>query len=138
MKGKVEIVRRFGRSDGSEYWVLTIDGKQYSTFDPEHISYIQEGDSVEYSYTVSGNYKRIVALRRIPKSGESGSRKPAPETLRIVRMNCLRTAAELVRDVNVTADSRVALAIEIARKLEEHVLLPQVDYTPDAVKEGDT
>ncbi|MFC1560872.1 hypothetical protein ACFL4V_00175 [Candidatus Latescibacterota bacterium] len=138
VRGKVEGIRSFRRSDGSEYWVLTIDGKQYSTFDPEHVSYIREGETVEYSYTDSGNYKRIVAIRRICKNSDCSNRKLTPETVRIVRMNCLRTAAELISDTKITPDGRASLAIEIARKLEDHVLLPQADYTPDAVKEGDT
>jgi len=134
VEGTLENIRRGSREDGSEYWVLTIDGKKYSTYDSEHVSYIQEGEKVEFSYTYSGSFKRIIAIRRLG-SGQIEART-RPEALRIVRMNCLRTAAEMIRDAEVTPGGRADLVIVIAKRLEEHVLHPEDGLAPNGSEEA--
>ena len=136
MHGTVENVWENTREDGTVYWVLTIDGRRYSAFDPDLVQDVGPGDRVEFSYTSSGRYKNLLAIRRLTDQPEHPS-----ETVRIVRMNSLRTAAELLRDSSLTPDQRAVAAIDIAEKLECHILRPerteQDDEDPDADDEED-
>jgi len=55
-----------------------------------------------------------------------------PEAIRIVRMNCLRTAAELIKDANTLPDRKLAMVMTAAEQLEQHVLRPPEDNVSNA------
>lgn len=123
MRGTIERIWENTREDGSVYWVLTISGQRYSAFDPDLVQEVSPGDMVEFSYTCSGSYKNLLAIRRIPEDGFVIVDHP-DETTRIVRMNSLRTAAELLRDSKLGPDQRANAALQVADKLEHHILRP--------------
>ena len=129
MQGKVEKIWHNRRTDGSEYWVIKIDGKTYSTFDPEHVSYIQEGDTVEFSFSRSGRYCNLIAVKPLnpPLSPISG------KVFREARMYCIIAASLLLMNSPLQPGQKAALAVEIAGKLEKYALLPFKEYTPDAL-----
>ena len=45
-----------------------------------------------------------------------------PESRRIVRMNCLRTAAEMLKDSTLLPEQKLSLVTSIAGSPEQHVL----------------
>ena len=129
-RGTIESIWHNRRADGSEYWVLMIDGKRYSTFDPEHVSYIQEGDSVEFSFLQSGSYRNLIALKPL------GTAVPAipANFIRRARAHCILAASLLLANSSQPPEQKAGIAVEMAKKLEGYVLLPLKDYVPDALK----
>jgi len=127
--GRVDRIWHNRRTHGSEYWVIKIDGKTYSTFDPEHVSYIQEGDTVEFSFSRNGRYCNLIAVKPLnpPLSPISG------KVFREARMHCIIAASLLLMYSPQQPGQKAALAVEIARKLEKYALLPFKEYTPDAL-----
>ena len=65
MPGAVNKCWRNQRPDGSQYWVLSIDGKRYSTLSCELVSDIREGDGVEFSFHTSSRYRKVAAIARL-------------------------------------------------------------------------
>jgi len=136
VQGTVEKIWHNRRADGTEYWVLTIDGKRYSTWDSEHVAYIREGESVEFAFTQSGRFLNLTAIRRI-----DGTVRISSDKIRVnnecrcnVRINCLRTAAEMLKGSTSLPEQKVDLAINMAQNFEKYVLLPIIDYTPNGAK----
>ena len=68
MQGTVGKIWHNHRTDGSEFWVLSIDGERYSTWDRNLIANIQEGDLVEFTYDQSGRFRNLKALNRLSRS----------------------------------------------------------------------
>jgi len=126
VKGIVDRIWRNERDDGSQYWVISIDGQRYSAFDKQVVGEVQEGESVEFAYTKSGRYKNLTALKRTGASAFTTADRLSirSESLRIVRMSCLRTAAEMLKDTTLLPEQKVALAINMAQKMEKHILKP--------------
>lgn len=138
MQGIVDRIWRNERADGSEYWVLSIGGKRYSTWDQRLIDSIREGDSVEFAFTSSGRFRTITALQRSagPSFATADKLAPSPESLRITRMSCLRTAAEMLKDTTLLPEQKLSLAITMAERMEEHVLR-QPEHTSSAPRQPD-
>lgn len=124
MLGTVSKIWRNEREDGSEYWVLSINGRRYSVFDLDLVKGISEGDFVEFSYAKSGKYRNIVYIKRASPEGFVTADTPVlpPEPIRILRMSCLRTAAELLNGTKLSVQDRLSNLLETATQLEEHVL----------------
>lgn len=124
VQGTVSRIWHNHRPDGSEYWVLSINGQRYSTWDRNLIVGVQKGDLVEFAFADSGRYLSLTGLRRVSGPGFTTADRleASPEALRKVRMSCLRTAAELVSGCNMMPDQKVSLAVSVAERLEKHVL----------------
>lgn len=69
MQEKVGRIWHNHRPDGSEYWVLSIDGKRYSTWDKNMVADVREGDLVDFAFTDSGRYRNLTGIKRIESSG---------------------------------------------------------------------
>jgi len=124
VQGTVDKLWRNERPDGSKYWVISIDGKRYSTWNEQLIRNLTPGDDVEFSFTTSGRHHNLIGLKI---AGQT--RRTKPDTLAssrtsrpIVRMSCLRTAAELLRDSSLLPEQRLAACITFCQRLERHVL----------------
>jgi len=124
MQGTVNRIWHNQRADGSEYWVVSVDGLRYSTWDENLVRGIREGDTVEFAFNRSGRYRNLTALKRAspPPFTTADKLVPSPKSLRIVRMSCLRTAAEMVKDSTLLPEQKVSLVLTIAQRLEKHVL----------------
>jgi hypothetical protein len=129
-RGTIEKIWHNRRTDGSEYWVIKIDGKTYSTFDPEHISYTQEGDAVEFSYSQNGSYRNLIAIKPL----NSPVSPISEEVFRKVRTYCIIAASLLLVNAPQQPEQKADIAIEMAQKLEKYALIPLRDYTPDSLK----
>jgi hypothetical protein len=134
VQGTVDKLWRNERPDGSKYWVVSIDGKRYSTWNEQLIRNLTPGDEVAFSCTTSGRHHTLMALKRVGQP-----RRAKPETLvasrtsrPIVRMSCLRTAAELLRGSNLLPEQRLAACVTFSQRLERHVLqlCADSDYNP--------
>jgi len=99
MQGTIGKIWQNQRQDGSQYWVLSIDGQRYTTFAKELAEGISEGDRVEFSFFNSGGYRKIAAIQRLSSRAPTATNNSplSGESLRIIRMNCLRTAAEMLK-----------------------------------------
>jgi len=139
VQGTVDKIWHNHRADGSEYWVLSIDGQRYSTWDKNMVADIQEGYTVEFAFTDSGRYRNLTALKRL--SGEpfitADRIAPSPESLRTVKMSCLRTAAEMLKDTTLLPEQKVSLAINMAERLENYVLRLQGAGKPKQATQRD-
>jgi len=124
VQGTVQRVWCNRRADGSKYWVFSIDGRRYSTWNRDMAEGIRVGDRVEFAFTDSGRYRNLTALTRLPASRpwSADSLGMQPKSLRVVRMNCLRIAAELVKETTLLPEQKLAIATTMAKRLERHVL----------------
>ena len=120
MYGRLEKIWHNRRADGSEYWVLSIDNQRYTVSNRDLIRNIHDGDFVEFAFTSSGRYRTIITLKRNVMKGREERDQPCPETHRDTRLHCLRTAALLVQDSDVTPERKPKLAMDVARKLERY------------------
>lgn len=139
MLGTISKIWRNEREDGSHYWVLSIDGERYSAFEADLVKHLNEGDFVEFTYTQSGKYRNLVCIKPVSRFGFGACDGPSvpPEAIRILRMNCLRTAAEVLKGSSLRPEQRASAALEIAEKLEGHVLRPDA-VVPCACREEQT
>ena len=128
MQGTLDSIRRSERSDGSEYWVLSIGGQRHSAWDSDLVEGVEAGDRVEFAFTNAGRYRNLTALKRLAAADPAtAALAPVPESLRIVRMNCLRTAAEMLNNTALLPEQRLSTAIALAERLERHVLGQSAD-----------
>ena len=126
MQGTIGKIWHNHRTDGSEFWVLSIDSERYSTWDRNLIANIQEGDLVEFSYDQSGRFRNLKAINRLSRSPfmTADLLTTSPESLRLVRMNCLKISAELLKDTTMLPEQKTSMTISMSKKLEEHILTP--------------
>jgi hypothetical protein len=138
VQGTVDKIWHNQRADGSEYWVLLIDGQRYSTWDKSLVANVQEGDLVEFAFTHSGRYRNLTALKRLPSSPFVTADRllPCAGTLRSIRTSCLRTAAEMLKDTTLLPEQKVSLSIAMAKRLENHVL-GSPEAQPEVESEGE-
>jgi len=115
MKGTIEKIWENQRKDGEKYWVLAIDGQRYSVWEESLLAGLNPGDAVDFSYTTSGRYKKITRMARAEELQEKRSRE-------IVRMSCIRSAAELVANSEDSPEKKAELVLKLARQFEQHIL----------------
>jgi len=137
MQGTIGKIWQNQRQDGSQYWVLSIDGQRYTTFAKELAEGISEGDRVEFSFYNSGRYRKIAAIQRLPHAASTAANSSplSAESLRIIRMNCLRTAAEMLKDSKLLPEQRLSVVTTIAQRLQQYVLRPPGDDPPQSPHE---
>ncbi len=137
MQGTVEKIWQNQRQDGSQYWMLSIDGQRYTTFAKELAEGISEGDRVEFSFYNSGRYRKIAAIQRLSSRAPTATKNSplSAESLRIIRMNCLRTAAEILKDSKLLPEQRLSVVTTIAQQLQQYVLRPPGDDPPQSPHE---
>ena len=124
MQGTVSNIWHNQRADGSEYWVVSIDGQRYSVWEKSTIDGVREGDAVEFAFTNSGRYRKLTAIKSTKSSTASheDGLQSSSESLQTVKMNCLRAAAAMIKDAAISPEQKVSLAIGMARGLEDHIL----------------
>ena len=59
MKGEIEKVWKNETADGRKYEVLQINGARYSLWDEDYHDQFQLGQTVEFDYKESGDFKNI-------------------------------------------------------------------------------
>ena len=125
MYGILEKIWENRNQKGDTYWTLIISEQRYSVWDADLLKGVQEGDKVEFSFTQSGQYRKIVELHKASMYSPARNRwldQQERKGKQIVRMSCLRTAAQLVESKRLDPTKKAALALRIAAGFEEHVL----------------
>ena len=138
MQGIVDDIQRKERTNGAEYWIVSISGQRYSAWDKKTFEDVLAGDQVDFTFTTSGRYRNLKSMRRLPPASfvTADNLLLAPEPLRIIRMNCLRTAAEMLRESTLLPEQKLALVQTMAERLEQHVLRPPATGTRQQPKPG--
>jgi len=126
MRGTIEgIVERTSRS-GRRYWLVTIDGDRFYAWEPNHARPFSSGEMVEYEWKESSKgYRSIANMERIVD--DSDANEPShPQIdrrdMRIVRMSCLRSAAEVLQSYGRDGVEVDETVLDMAREFERYIL----------------
>ena len=122
MKGEVEKVWKNETQDGRRYEVLQINGDRYSLWEEDYLDRVQEGQSLEFDFRESGEFKNITKIYEKPESGSEEKRNEYDgRNRKIVRMSCLRSASKVLTGSRIPSQERAEKTIEIAKKFEKYV-----------------
>jgi len=122
MKGEVEKVWKNETQDGRRYEVLQISGERYSLWEEDYLDRVQEGQSLEFDFRESGEFKNITKIYEKPESGSEEKRNEYDgRNRKIVRMSCLRSASKVLTGSRIPSQERAEKTIEIAKKFEKYV-----------------
>jgi len=123
MKGEVEKVWKNETQDGRRYEVLQINGERYSLWEEDYLDRIQEGQSLEFDFRESGDFKNITKIYEKPEPGQEGKRNEYEDrrNKKIVRMSCLRSASKVLTGSRIPSQERAEKTIEIAKKFEKYI-----------------
>ena len=130
MKGEVEKIWNNETSDGRKYQVFQINGERYSLWDDNYIDCIQEGQSLEFDFKESGEFKNVTKIY----GQEDQAREPTQTNDRlnkIVKMSSLRSASRILTGSEILYDSRADKTIEVAKKFEKYIDDEEVDAPED-------
>ena len=126
MKGIIDKIWENKTKAGKKYWVLSIGGDNYSVWDKKYLEEIQEGSTVEYEWTPSGDYRKVTGIKKIETEADINLEinvegKPNPRNQQIVRMSCIKSASLLVSNFDVHPIERGEITLGLARKFENYV-----------------
>jgi hypothetical protein len=122
MQGRVGKIWDNETKDKKRYTVLEIGGEKYSVWEAALVEGLAEGDSVEYDWKQSGNFRKITGLKKLGLDPGFEDYTPGRKSLEIIRMSCLRSASELVQGTYKDPDQRKTKALDIAREFEKYVI----------------
>jgi len=120
MKGEVEKIWKNETEDGRKFEVIQINGERYSLWSEDYLDRIQEGQSLDFDFKESGDYKNITKIndgREILERPQYGSDR----LRKIIKMSCLRSASSVLAGSRIPYDDGAERTIEIARKFENYL-----------------
>jgi len=120
MKGEIEKTWKNETSDGRRYEVLQIKGERYSLWEEEYLDRLCEGQTVEFDYRESGDFRNITRIYE-PGEGEKETGNEDQRMKKIIKMSCLRSASRVLSGSKIPCEKRAGKAIEIARKFEKYI-----------------
>jgi len=121
MKGEVEKVWKNETEDGRRYEVLQINGERYSLWDEDYLDRIQEGQSLEFDFKESGDFKNITEIYEPSKNEGKEPGYEDQKLKRIIRMSSLRSASRILAGSKIPYQNRADRAIETAKKFEKYI-----------------
>lgn len=121
MKGEVEKVWKNKTEDGRKYEVFQIGGDRYSLWDENYLDRIQEGQSLEFDFRESGDFKNIIRIYENPENESKILQYDDQKVRRIIRMSSLRSASRILTGSKIPYENRADKTIEIARKFEKYI-----------------
>jgi len=127
MKGEVEKVWNNETSDGRKYHVLQVNGERYSLWDENYFDRFQEGQTFEFDFKESGDFKNIT---NIYDGSEETPGKPNYGEARlnkIMKMSCLKSASQVLAGSRMPYEDGADKTIEIARKFEKYLNDEELD-----------
>ena len=133
MYGILENIWENRNQRGDTYWTLSISGQRYSVWDEDLLKGLQEGDKIEFSFIQSGQYRKIVELHKASLKSPAQNRwldHQEEKGKQIVRMSCIRTAAQLVEAKRLDPTKTATLTLRIAKEFEKHILGEKVRDSP--------
>ena len=133
MQGVLERIWENRDRSGQKYWTLSISGQRYSVWDEVLLKDLRPGDLVEFAFTQSGQFRKIVQIQQATGPSASSStwlQQQDQRGRRIARMSCLRSATEALEGLRLKPESRAKEVLRIARLFEEYVLGEQKENAP--------
>lgn len=121
MKGEVEKVWKNETADGKRYEVFQINGERYSLWDEDYLDRIQEGQSLEFDFKESGEFRNITEIYEPSKNEEKEPRYEDRKLKKTTRMSCLKSASRILAGSKIPYQNRADRAIETARKFEKYI-----------------
>jgi len=121
MKGEVEKVWKNETVDGRKYEVFQINGERYSLWEEDYLDKIQEGQSLEFDFKESGDFKNIIEIYEPSKNEEKEPGYEDQKPKRIIRMSSLRSASRVLAGSKIPYQNRADRAIETAKKFEKYI-----------------
>jgi hypothetical protein len=132
MKGEIEKVWKNQTTDGRRYNVLQIGGERYSLWEGDYLDKLQEGQTLEFDFRESGEFKNISRIYPAGAEKQSGNNALPPEpqanehqqgqkARQIVRMSSLRSASQILGGSRIPVGKRAEKTIEIAKKFEKYI-----------------
>jgi hypothetical protein len=97
VKGEIEKIWKNETADGRRYEVLQIGGERYSLWEEDYLDKLQEGQTLEFDFRESGDFKNISQIYEPKDTGkEPSSEEKPPEysdqrTRKTIRMSCLKS-----------------------------------------------
>ncbi|MCK4386402.1 MAG: hypothetical protein KAW52_09080 [candidate division Zixibacteria bacterium] len=121
MKGEVEKVWKNETEDGRRYEVFQIGGERYSLWDEDYLDRIQEGQSLEFDFKESGDFKNITEIYEPSKNEEKEPEYGNQRLKKTIRMSSLKSASRVLIGSKIPYQNRAEKAIEIAKKFEKYI-----------------
>lgn len=121
MKGEVEKVWKNETEDGRRYEVFQIGGERYSLWDEDYLDRIQEGQSLEFDFKESGDFKNITEIYKPSKNEEKEPGYGDQKLKKTIRMSSLKSASRVLIGSKIPYQNRAEKAIEIAKKFEKYI-----------------
>jgi len=121
MKGEVEKVWKNETEDGRRYEVFQIGGETYSLWDEDYLDRRQEGQSLEFDFKESGDFKNITEIYEPSKNEEKEPGYGDQKLKKTIRMSSLKSASRVLTGSKIPYQNRAEKAIEIAKKLEKYI-----------------
>jgi len=121
MKGEIEKVWKNETADGRKYEVFQIEGERYSLWDEDYLDRIQEGQSLEFDFKESGDFKNITEIYKQPGEVEKEPEYGNQRLKKTIKMSCLKSASRVLIGSKIPYQNRAEKAIEIAKKFEKYI-----------------
>lgn len=119
MKGRIDEISVNELKGGRKYLTLSINGDKYSLWDKKYFETLQKGDLIEYEWRQSGNFRNITRIEVDPNTDPANYMDTREK--HIVRMSCIKSAADILRYSDTDFPEKTDLALEAARKFEKYV-----------------
>jgi len=124
MKGKVEEIARESSRKGDDYLRVKIDGETYSIWNQDYFDVLHEGDTIQFDYKESGQWKNITEMDVIridlAESGTNDDYMLAKDK-RIARMSCVKSAAYVMANLDMEPVLKGDQTLSLARTFEKYV-----------------
>jgi hypothetical protein len=123
VKGEIEKIWKNETADGRKYEVLQMNGERYSLWEEDYLDKLQEGQTLEFDFRESGDFKNITKIYEKPETGPEEKRNEYDDqkTRKTVRMSCLKSASRVLIGSKIPYQNRAEKAIEIAKKFEKYI-----------------
>jgi hypothetical protein len=123
VKGEIEKIWKNETADGRKYEVLQMNGERYSLWEEDYLDKLQEGQTLEFDFRESEDFKNITKIYEKPETGPEEKRNEYDDqkTRKTVRMSCLKSASRVLIGSKIPYQNRAEKAIEIAKKFEKYI-----------------
>ncbi|MEE9389752.1 MAG: hypothetical protein V3U91_00765 [Candidatus Aminicenantaceae bacterium] len=121
MKGEVEKLWKNETEDGRKYEVFQIGGERYSLWEEDYLDRIQEGQTLEFDFKESGEFKNITEIYEQPGEVEKEPEYGNQRLKKTIRMSSLKSASRVLIGSRIPYQNRADRAIEIAKKFEKYI-----------------
>ena len=128
--GRLHNVEEKIATNGGSYWVLDLAGQEKGFFDWDGVwiaAGAGVGDLVRIEH--SGKHRRVKNVAKVTEVEATPSEAQTPRDCGpsvkdrlIARMNCLRTAAELLAQSDLNDDAKETRVVQLAERMEQWVL----------------